>query len=212
MTTVRRAAVHSRQRWWAALAAVALALLLVVVTHSLWLAALGRWLVVEDPLRAADAIVVMGGGGPDRVAGGVALSKAGYAPWFVVTNMPLNTPGIREDYAELVRREATWQGVPEGRILRAPGTVRTTYEEALAVRELCIDQGFQSLIVVSDVYHTRRVRRAFGDALAGSGIQVTVRASPYGYWQPDAWWRTMDGLRDTWTECLKWVLYGIGYR
>jgi hypothetical protein len=66
--------------------------------------------------------------------------------------------------------------------------------------------------VVSDPFHARRVRRAFADALAGSGIRVTVQASEYSRWRPDAWWRTMDGLRDTWTEYLKWVLYALGYR
>jgi uncharacterized SAM-binding protein YcdF (DUF218 family) len=203
---------HGRWRGRAALAIAAAAVLLVVVSHPLWLRALGHWLVVNDPLQVADAIVVLGGGGPDRVAGGVALFEAGYAPWLVVTNMPLNTPGIREDYAELMRREAVWQGVPEERILRAPGTVRTTYEEALVARQLCSAESFRSLIVVSDLYHTRRVRRAFGDALAGSGIHVMVRASQYSGWQPDDWWRTMDGLRDTWTEYLKWVLYALGYR
>jgi uncharacterized SAM-binding protein YcdF (DUF218 family) len=185
---------------------------LVVASHPLWLAALGRWLVVEDPLVAADAIVVMGGGGPDRVAGGVALFEAGYAPWFVVTNMPLNTPGIREDYAELMRREAQWQGVPPERILRAPGTVRTTYEEARAVGTLCAERGWQSLLVVSDRFHTRRTRRAFGDVLAGSGIRVIVRASTYSWWWPDDWWRSMDGLGVTWTEYVKWILYALGYR
>lgn len=212
MTGIWRGALGSRRRGWVALAMVVAAALAVVVAHPLWLRALGHWLLVSDPLEAADAIVVLGGGGPDRVAGGVALFEAGYAPWFVVTSMPLNTPGIRENYAELMQREAVWQGVPAERILRAPGTVRTTYEEALAVRQLCAAESFRSLIVVSDLFHTRRVRRAFGDALAGSGVQVIVRASQYSHWQPDTWWRTMDGLRDTWTEYLKWVLYGMGYR
>jgi uncharacterized SAM-binding protein YcdF (DUF218 family) len=130
------------RRRWAALAIAVVTVWLTVVTHPLWLAALGRWLVVSGSLQAADAIVVLGGGGPDRVAGGVALFEAGYGSWFVVTNMPLNTPGIREEYAELMRREAVWQGVPEERILRAPGTVRTTYEEARAVGTLCAERGW----------------------------------------------------------------------
>ena len=200
-------------RRWAVWAIAALLLLWVLwAAHPLWLAALGRQLVVEDPLKAADAIVVLGGGGPDRVAGGVALFEAGYAPWFVVTNMPLNTPGIREDYAELMRREAQWQGVPAERILRAPGTVRTTHEEARAVGALCAQRGWQSLIVVSDRFHTRRARRAFQEALAGSGVRVTVRASAFSNWQPDDWWRSMEGLTSTWTEYAKWLLYALGYR
>ncbi len=189
-------------------AAVSLALL----CRGLWLSAVGRFLVVSDPLQAADAVVVLGGGSPVRVAGGVELFRAGYAPWFVVTNMPLNTPGIREDYAELMKREAVWQGVPEERILRAPGVVRTTYEEALAVRQLVQERDLRSLIVVSDPFHTRRARMAFGDAFAGAGITITVRAVNGSWWEPDSWWRTQDGLRETWTEYLKLALHLVGYR
>jgi uncharacterized SAM-binding protein YcdF (DUF218 family) len=181
-------------------------------SHGWWLPVIGRVLVVSDPLQPSDAIVVLAGGGRHRVAGGAELFHAGYAPWFIVTNSPLNTPGIRSEYAELMTLEAGWQGVPEGRILRAPGTVRTTYGEALAVRRLAEELGFRSLIIVTDPFHTRRARRAFREAFRMSGITLAVQASNGGRYDADSWWQTQEGLRLTWTEYVKWMLYLLGTR
>jgi hypothetical protein len=75
-------------------------------------------------------------GGQGCVIYDARLFSEDNAHWFVATNMPLNTPGIRESYAELVRREALWQGVPKERILTAPGTATTTYHETIALRRL----------------------------------------------------------------------------
>jgi uncharacterized SAM-binding protein YcdF (DUF218 family) len=146
------------------------------------------------------------------MARGAELFHAGYAPWLIVTNSPLDMPGLRVDYAELMRTEALWQGVPEERILRAPGTVRSTYEEALAVRQLAEVQGLGSLTVVTDPFHTRRARRAFRDAFRGTGVRIWTQPANDSWYHPDSWWQSQDTLRETWTEYLKWALYLLGYR
>jgi uncharacterized SAM-binding protein YcdF (DUF218 family) len=168
--------------------------------------------VVNDPLQPSDAIVVLGGGGPHRMATGAEWFHAGYAPWLIVTNSPLNMPGIRVEYSELMRTEALWQGVPEERILTAPGTVRTTFQEAQAVRQLAEEWGLRSLTVVTDPFHTRRARRAFREAFVGTGVTIQVQPASGGWYEADSWWQHQDALRETWTEYLKWVLHLLGYR
>jgi uncharacterized SAM-binding protein YcdF (DUF218 family) len=185
---------------------------LLLALRGFWLPAVGRFLVRADPLQPADAIVVLAGGGPQRVAHGVRLFQAGYAPWFIVTNQPLNTPGIRVPYVELMRTEAIWQGVPEEHILMAPEIVRTTYEEALAVRRLVEERGFHSLIIVTDPFHTRRAQMSFRDALKGVGITISVQPANPSWYRPDAWWQSQEELRETWTEYLKLILYFLGYK
>ena len=194
------------------LAALCSLLLVSCALHSLWLPAIARFLVVSDPLQPADAIVVLAGNGQQRIAGGAELFQAGYARWFIVTNMPLRVPGLRSDYADLAKVEAVWLGVPESAILRAPGTAITTYDEAVLVRQLAEERVFQSLLVLSDPYHTRRASWSFRDALRGSGIAVSVHPIRQSWYQPDAWWTSQDSLRETWTEYLKLVLYIVGYR
>ena len=188
------------------------AVLLAAIAGPWWLPVVGRFLVVADPARPTDAVVALAGGGPHRVTGAAEVLNAGNASWLIVTNQPLNTPGIREEYADLMRREAVWQGVAEERILRAPGTVTTTFEEALTVRALMEERGFRSLTIVTDEFHTRRARVAFHDAFRGSGITLVVRpVSWYGY-SPDSWWRDLDMLRITANEYLKTLLYWLGHR
>jgi uncharacterized SAM-binding protein YcdF (DUF218 family) len=192
----------------AALAFVFVAML----AHSLWLPVAGRFLVVADPLQPADAVVPLGGGGVGRVAQAAAFLKEGYATWFVATDAEIDLPGIRLSHSELVRQEAQWQGVPAERILMAPGLVETTYEEALAVRDLAQEQGWSSLLVVTDPYHTRRASFTFRDVFRGTGVTVGVRPVEDAEYDPEAWWRSADGLRDTWAEYGKLASYLLGYR
>lgn len=185
---------------------------LLVAWRGFWLPSVGRFLVCADALQPADAIVVLAGGGPQRVSHGVKLYQAGYAPWLIVTNQPLNTPGIRVPYVELMRTEAVWQGVPEERILMAYPVVRTTYEEAIAVRHLAEQRGLHSLIIVTDPFHTRRAQMSFRDALQGTGITTSIQPANPSWYRADAWWQTQDELRETWTEYLKLILYMLGYK
>ena len=192
-------------------------LLLVVafLTRQWWLPLPGRFLVVEDPLppagAPADAVVPLAGSG-ERAPHAAQLQQAGYAHWFVATNMPLNIPGIRATYGELVRREAILQGVPPEQILIAPGTVETTWEEALALRQLVEAQNWHSLLVVTDPYHTRRARLCFQQAFRDTGVAIAVRAIEGSTYDPEAWWKSTGGQRDTWTEYLKLALHLVGYR
>ena len=61
------------------------ALVLIVVSHSLWLPSVGGFLMVADPLQEADAIVALAGG-REHVIYGARLFSEGYARWFVATN------------------------------------------------------------------------------------------------------------------------------
>jgi len=203
---------HARVRrlWWV----VALLALIVGVwaTSSGWLPLVGRFLVRSDALQPSAAVVPMAGGGPQRVATAADLYHAGFAQWMIVASMPLNTPGIRRSYGELMATEAEWRGVPADRVLTVPGTVRTTYEEALGVRALAEERGFESLTVVTDNFHTRRAGMAFADAFQGSDIGILMRPATESWYLPESWWKDRDSLRETWTEYLKLVLYLIGYR
>nr|HID14004.1 hypothetical protein [Anaerolineae bacterium] len=64
------------------------------------------------------------------------------------------------------------------------------------------------LIITTDPYHTRRGLVAF----RGTGITVIVRPVNEHWYRADFWWRSRDGLRETWTEYLRLALYAVGYR
>lgn len=192
--------------------ALAGAVLLVAafLTRAWWLPLPARFLVIEDPLQPADAVVPLAGGG-QRALYAVRLLEEGYAEWFVATSMPLNIPAIRATYGELVREEAIAHGVAGDRILIAPDTVTTTWEEALAVRRLVDREGWHSLLVVTDPLHTRRAGLCFRQAFRGSDVTIAVRAIEGSWYDPEAWWKSTDSLRETWTEYFKLLLHAFGY-
>jgi uncharacterized SAM-binding protein YcdF (DUF218 family) len=183
-----------------------------LLTRSFWLPFIGEFLVVSDPLLPADAVVALSGGDRGRVTEAAAVVTAGYGQWLVGTNYTLNLPGIRDDYAALVRREAVWHGVPEERVVTAPEPVETTYDEARAVRRLASEQGWRSVILVTDPYHTRRARLIFEDVLRGTGIVVAAHPVEGHWYRPESWWQNASALRETWTEYVKLSVYLLGYR
>ena len=187
------------------------AALLVVAVGYFALPLAGGFLIVSDPLGPADAILPLAGG-QERVIYAAELFDQGYAGWFIATDMPLNLPGVREPYSALVKREAGWRGVPAERVRVTPETVTTTTQEAQAVRRTVEAQGLGSLLVITSPYHTRRARLIFRDVFRDTGVSVAVRPVAGHWYRAGSWWKTQDGLRETWTEYLKLGLYVMGYR
>src|SRR5258708_12657267 len=65
-------------------------LVALIVFAAIIFLSVGRWLVVEDPLDKAQAIVVLSGRIPVRAKEAARLYNAGYAPqlWLTRTNEP----------------------------------------------------------------------------------------------------------------------------
>ena len=53
---------------------------------------------------------------------------------------------------------------------------------------------------------------AFREAFRGTGIRVIVRPVNEHWYRPDSWWKSREGLRETWTEYVKLLLYVMGHR
>ncbi len=201
-----------RHRGRVARAALALGLvaLALVATGALWLPAIGDYLVVADPLAPADAVAVLGGGGRARVTEAARLFAAGYGHWLVITEMAL--PGLWTPYSDVVRVEATRAGVPGARILVAPGIVYSTYDEALALRQVAAERALGSLIVVTAPYHTRRARLTFDEVFHGSGVRIAIRPAEGDRYRPDSWWQDATSRRETCMEYGKLLVQWAGGR
>jgi uncharacterized SAM-binding protein YcdF (DUF218 family) len=184
-------------------------LLLTMVARRYWLPLVGGLLIVEDPLQRADAIVPLAGD-PSRVGGSIKLFQSGYADWFVVTDMWIDTSTPPLEYAHLVTTQAIADGVPRSRILLAPGTPRTTRMELIDIRRLAEDRRLTSLLVVTSPSHTRRARLIVHDVFLHTGIKVMVRPVTSHWYTADSWWTTQAGRHETYLEYLKLLAYLIG--
>jgi uncharacterized SAM-binding protein YcdF (DUF218 family) len=195
----------------------ALVLLLVLAILILGVAGfrgLGNWLVREDPLAHADAIVVLSGGMPYRAEGAADLYRADYAPevWITRPVSPaatLDSLGIQFVGEEQYSRDVLLRdGVPANAIHILPGQIANTQQEVEEISRVMGMEGKRAVIIVTSPEHTRRVR-ALWVRLAGENQKAIVRAAPEDPFDRKHWWRdTADtyavvrellGLLNVWT-------------
>jgi uncharacterized SAM-binding protein YcdF (DUF218 family) len=174
----------------------------------------GRWLVREDPLGRADAVVVLSGAMPYRAEGAADIYREGYAPEVWITRPEsaageLSAMGIQVVGEEQYSREVLLhEGVPAGAVRILPGEIADTQEEVEEISREMRDEGKSTVIIVTSPPHTRRVH-ALWVRLAGANQKAIVRAASEDPFDRDHWWRnTRDayavvrellGLINVWT-------------
>ncbi|MBK8227025.1 MAG: YdcF family protein [Flavobacteriales bacterium] len=193
-------------------------LVLAAVLMALWLArvplmrALGNWLIEEDPLAQADAIVVLGGAPIERAPVGSQLLRAGWAPRLLftggITDERLQLYGIARTEAALGLDAALLDSAQRGQaVLLEVGT--STQEEAIAVRDFAVENSLRKVIVVTTEFHTRRAGKVFRKALAPAGVEVLVRAAPGKDYDAARWWESEAGMIMVNNECMKTLYYAL---
>ncbi len=156
----------------------------------------GHWLVVDDTLQPARAIVVLSGLVPYRAMEAAEIFRQGWAPevWLFKDE----PRGADQAFARLGIHHVTEEeydqqilerlGVPETaiRLLDPPAT--NTVNEFELLREELRRQGGNSVIIVTSPLHTRRSKRIWR-IVVGDHPQAILRydASEPSY--PDHWWR-----------------------
>lgn len=119
-----------------------------------------------DAPRRVDAVVVLGGSG-DRVAKGLTLARAGYAPVLVVSD---------HDQAPC---PASWPGV---RVLCFDPDPASTQGEAEDVARLAARHHWESLLVVPSVPQTTRARIRFDRCYHGTVLFDPSSPGGVGEW------------------------------
>jgi uncharacterized SAM-binding protein YcdF (DUF218 family) len=176
------------------------ALLILLVGGVVAFRSVGYWLIVEDPLQSADAIVILSGGLPYRTIEAARLYRAGYAPEVWITKphgyeATLEPMGIQYIGEEVYSREMLLHsGVPASAIRILEPTVSDTEQEVRAISKESIETHKNRVIIVTSPSHTRRVRLLWR-VLVGEHPQAIVRLSPGDPYDPGHWWHvTQDAL------------------
>jgi len=161
---------------------------------------LGSWLVVEDPLAHADAIVVLSGSMPYRAVEGAQIYRQHLAPevWLTRPSGPgedLQRLGLEYTDEETYNAEVLEKlGVPADSIHVLPEEIVNTQDEVLLIANELRQSGRSRVIIVTSPPHTRRVR-ALWKALVGRNPQAIVRYSRTEPYDARHWWHdTRDSL------------------
>ena len=206
-------------------AAVFRATVLVLAILSAWTFVapfLAESLIVEKPLDHADVILVLAGSSAyiERTQKAALLYKRGVAQKVLLTNDGGKAGWSRKEqrnppYVELARRELVAQGVPDGAIEVLSPESSGTIVEARIAGEKAAERRWESLLIVTSAYHTRRALWTFEYVFAENGVdtRIGIVAARTGQQTPLAlyWWLTWKGWRDVAGEYVKSVVYYVIY-
>ncbi len=167
---------------------------------------LGRWLVVQDPLGRAGAIVVLSGGMPYRAVEAARLYRAGMAPEVWLTR-PWHPPAIDRLGVNFISEEIYSQevllheGVPATAVKIIGPIISNTEDEVRAVGQEMRPSGVSRVIIVTSPPHTRRVRVLWRE-LAPNGLEAIVRSASTDPYDAIHWWRNTRDALDVTREVL----------
>jgi len=160
----------------------------------------GRWLVVQDALEPAQAIVVLSGRMPVRAREAAEIYRQGFAAQVWITRPASPEEELRQMGIGFVGEEFYNQrvliqlGVPTDAIRVLDKPVINTEQEVLEISDALRQEGGSKVIVVTTKPHTRRVK-AIWKRLVGNSPRLMVRyASQDGYDGAHWWRRTSDAL------------------
>jgi len=178
-----------------------------LLSAAVFLLCLGRWLVAEDPLEKAQAIVVLSGRMPLRALEAAKLYRKGYAPkiWLTHPTEPgaaletMGIPFVGEDFYN--SRILMHEGVPAEAIRVLQPSILNTADELTAVSAALGEERSSGVIIVTSKVHTRRVKILW-HRIAVGGEQALVRAASDDPFEPGRWWRTTGDALDVVREFL----------
>lgn len=181
----------------------------------------GSLIISGDAPANADAIVVLAGGDPGRPRAAAELFRQGLAPLVVITTeippggirvfQELKAEGIElHESFENYSRVLLGNGVPESRIIRIEPYVSSTIEELDQVRTLARKRRWQSLVIVTSKYHSRRTG-IVADYYLRPEFETRIVGSRFDPYSPSAWWRSRSQIRVFITEFQKLVAYSFYY-
>jgi uncharacterized SAM-binding protein YcdF (DUF218 family) len=181
---------------------------LVLFGGGVWaLLRVGQWLVFEDPLQQAHAIVVLSGELPDRAIEAARTYQRSFAPqvWVSLPVSPaqelqrMKIAYIGEDFYN--QKVLMAQGVPPDaiRILIDPSA--NTEQEVDEIARDCRRDEAHAVIIVTSKPHTRRVRLIWNKRI-GNDPRAIVRYASDDSFDPAHWWRSTSDALDVVREVL----------
>lgn len=176
---------------------------LLVVLSPLILRGIGAVLIHADPLEKVDVAVALSGDKGDRLSEAAWLYNQNYVEGLVIT---YTTDTARD----VLFSAAIQQGIPEKRIYVTSLEAINTIDEANAVKQLAEEDQFDSLMIITDPFHTLRTRLIFRKVFRESGIVLQVRPVSGHWYRSTTWWKSKEGIDLTIQEYVKVLLFFLG--
>jgi uncharacterized SAM-binding protein YcdF (DUF218 family) len=191
----------------ATLIGLAVLLVIAVLTHRIWLTAIGDGLVARDDLQSADVIVVLAGNSSFRARHAEALYGRGLAPHVIISNEPLSSHGVQTTWQELRQHGLVKLTIPNEAIVPIQELSDSTYQEAERSRDIMRARGWHSAIVVTDPFHMRRAALTFRRVFEPVGLSVAASPAEGSKFGVDNWWTDRHAIMRIGQEYIKFGYY-----
>lgn len=160
----------------------------------------GTFLSIEDVIHPSDAIIVVSGGGNERIRKGVSLYKSKMSNTLIVTGA---TKDGSISNAQSMAIYAERRGVPMDNILKEP-KAGNTFENAKLTREF-FEEDPESIILVTTEYHQKRAFETFKEHYPNTKIYNSP--AKVAFWNTDKWWGNSKSIYLGLSEYIK-ILWG----
>ena len=189
-----------------------LVILIACILLPVCLMGAGGILVIADPIDKADAAVVLSGGEMERLTTASILYHNQTVDKVIITETGNTVESLGASYTKLYKEHLRNLDVPDNAILITEGVSTSTYEEANAVKDLLYKVDLESVIVVTDPYHTFRTRLIFKEVFANSIKKASVIPSSNHWYKSSTWFLSFRGWKTTLLEYAKVIGYFLGYK
>jgi uncharacterized SAM-binding protein YcdF (DUF218 family) len=124
---------------------------------------------------------------------------------------PAEEMGVYPSEAELTRRILLSNNIPASALQMIGTNVTSTYDESRAVRAWVRQNGAASIVITTDLFHTRRARWIFRRELRDTPVKIYVAAAdPVGFKIND-WWQNEGSVIQFQNEIIKSIYYWFKY-
>jgi uncharacterized SAM-binding protein YcdF (DUF218 family) len=169
---------------------------------------------VNEPAAKADAIVILGGGLENRPFAAAKLFHEGVAPLILFINVkpgPAEELGVVPTETEQTQRILLGKNVPASAMLAIGTNVASTFDESRAVRAWIEKTGASTIVITTDLFHTRRARWIFRRELRDLPVKIGIVAVDPVRYKINNWWRNEEGLIQFQNEIIKSLYYHVRY-
>jgi hypothetical protein len=169
--------------------------------------------IVSDEVTSADAVAVLGGGLDVRPFAAATLYKKGLVKRVLISQVAdgqaaeINAiPGHTEANRQVLLR----LGVPASAIETFGTANKSSYDEALALRDWVEHHRASAIIIPAEIFTARRVRWIFHQVVR-SNVRVEVPVFKQAEYTATNWWKSNEGIVAFQNEIMKYIFYRLKY-
>jgi len=153
-------------------------------------------LIYNDPLKKADAIILLEGDGFCRIKKTVQLFRDGWAPRIVISG-GVDNRGYGSFPARELRKKLIQTGIPTNKIALDEQSLNTR-DQAVEIMQMTRKKKWESIIIVGTHYHQPRAFLTFLQVMKEAKIKVKIINAPekdISWFKANPWGRRVDLMR-----------------